>query len=123
MLWHDDLVPCLDQVVLKVMYYEVYCDSVLFGANLGPTTRHNDVCILHRWFDEFGEGGLHVSVVRFEDTLDCPTTLYYIPLQATRQPDIVIRMHENLQIKHIIDLLHIEAENAFEDDQRGPLAK
>ena len=49
----DDFIACSHQVMLKIMHYEVYCNSVLFCLYLRTATRDDNVSILHSWLDEF----------------------------------------------------------------------
>ena len=123
MLWHDDLVARPHQMVLQVVHDEVHGDSVLLSLYFRAASRHNDVGILHSGLHELREGRLDIAMVRLEHALHCPATLHDVSLQAARQADVVIRMHENLQVEHLIDVFIIKPKNALEDDKRGPLAQ
>mmetsp|Transcript_5813 Transcript_5813/g.6932 ORF Transcript_5813/g.6932 Transcript_5813/m.6932 type:complete len:277 (-) Transcript_5813:16-846(-) len=121
-LGDHDLVASLHQMVLQVVHDEVNRNSVLLGANLGSAPRHNNVCILHRRLYKLREGRLHVAVVRLENTVDGSASLHDVSLKTARQTNVIVSVNKNFQVKHLVDLFVVEAENALEDDERGPFA-
>ena len=62
-------------------------------------------------------GWLDEAMVGLEYALDCPLSFNNVTLQTPGQSDVIIRMHEDLQVKQIVDQLVIEAENSFQDDE------
>ena len=105
------------------MHDEVNGDSILFSLHFWTAPRHNNVCILHRWFDKLYEGGFYESVVGLKDTFDSSSTLNDVSQHTPRQSNIVICVHENFQVKQVIDLLVVETENALKHDQGRPLLR
>ena len=108
--------------MLQIVHNKVDRDSILFSLDLRATPWYYNVCIFHRWLDEFDKGRFYEPVVRLEDAFDGPATLHYVPQHTPRQTNVIICMHENLQIEQIIDLLIVKAEDALEDYQGRPLA-
>ena len=49
--------------------------------------------------------------------MDRPTTLHYITLQAPSQANVIVCVHENLQVEQVIDLFVVEAEDTLKDYQ------
>ena len=105
------------------MHDKVYGDSILFSLHLGSASRHNDVCILHGRLDKLNEGWFYESVVGLKDTFDSSSTLNDVSQHTPRQSNIVICVHENFQVKQVIDLLVVETENALKHDQGRPLLR
>ena len=59
-------------------------------------------------------------MVGLEDPLDCPSTLNDIPLQTSCQPQVIVSLHENLEIEHIVDLAVKKTKNALVHHKRTP---
>lgn len=120
-LGHDDFVAGLDKVMLQVVHDEVYCDSILLRHQLGASPGHDNIGVLHRRLHEFDKSWLDEAVVGLEDAFYSSSSLDDVALETARQPNVVVRVHEDFQVEHLIDLLVEQAEYAFEDDQWGPL--
>ena len=60
-------------------------------------------------------------MVGLEDPLDCPATLNDIPLQTPCQPQVVVSLHKNLEIEHIVDFAVKKTENALVHHKGTPL--
>ena len=52
-------------------------------------------------------------MVGLENSLDCPPTLNYIPLQTSCQPQVIVSLHKDLEIEHIVDFAVKKTKNSL----------
>ena len=80
------------------------------------TPRNNKVGKLLGRFDELVVHGLQHVLIAFKHHIDRTSTLYNIATDITNQSYIGIRIHKNLQIHHIAQLLIVQRHDALEDN-------
>ena len=92
-----DLETSFGKPMLKVGHDEVDRDCVIIMLS-GTASWDDDIRVLHGWFDELHEGWLNKTVVGLQYTLNCSSAVDDVSHESTRQTDIVIGVHKDLEV-------------------------
>ena len=109
--------------MFQIFHDEINGDLIAVRGDFAPAG-HDQIGPLHRGSDELNVCWLDELVVRLQHALHLSAPLDDVSLDAPCQPHVIIGEHKNFKVqKLVVDLAVQQREDAFKNNDRGPLSK